>query len=522
MRNNSSKDTNKQNIVFLSYFCKIRSFIQTVKKNTSYHQILKNTGILSGVQILTILMSVVRNKCAAIFIGAAGIGLTDLYYRTMELLGNTTNLGIPFSAIKRTSEQYTSNNKENIYLSILVIRTWAFYAGLAGVLVCCFFSPFISSLAFSSPNHTTEICILSPMIFCMTIYGSEAAIMKGVRNLKNVATSTALGALMTLIISVPAYYFGQLKGIIPALLLSSVSLTLIQTYFSTRIYPWKIKLFNLSILKKGKTMILLGITYILAGIIGSGAEVAVRAYINYESSMTDVGLYSAAFVLCVTYSRLVFVAMDADYFPRLASSGTNAVQIKKIVNDQITVCVSLVAPGLCIFLIGLPLIVNILYTPSFIALIPMAMAASLYIYLKAITLPIAYLSLAKGESIVYFVMELIYDVFFIICVITGYKNAGLFGAGVALSLANFFDLLLIYGIYHKRYSFNFTSKSISIILLQGILVVTVWILLNISRNSYMYGLSGTVFAVSSLFSYYILNQEKNIFLKRLNLRKNKK
>ena len=64
---------------------------------------MKSTGLLGGVQAFYILMSVVRNKLTALLIGTAGMGLADLLCRTLELLGNTTNFGIAFSAVDRKS-----------------------------------------------------------------------------------------------------------------------------------------------------------------------------------------------------------------------------------------------------------------------------------------------------------------------------------------------------------------------------------------------------------------------------------
>ena len=45
-------------------------------------------------------MSIIRNKFTALFIGTWGMGLADLYNRTAELIGNTTNFGIAFSAVR--------------------------------------------------------------------------------------------------------------------------------------------------------------------------------------------------------------------------------------------------------------------------------------------------------------------------------------------------------------------------------------------------------------------------------------
>lgn len=478
-----------------------------VNGGTKYGHVLKYMGLLGGVQGLTILISVIRNKCAALFIGVAGIGMVDLYYRTIELLGNATNLGIPFSAIKKISELYEQGDQSQLREAVMTVRTWAFGVGLLGTLVCCLCSPLIALWTLGDVEQYSAICLLSPMILFMLLYGSETAIMKGLRRLKDIALVSVLGALVTLLVSIPLYYYARLDGVIPVLLLSSCSLACIQLFFSTRIYRWRIRLLDKTVLIRGKAMVLLGVTYVMAGIAGSGAEVAIRSYIKQVDSIEQVGLYSAAFVLCVTYSRLIFVAMDADYFPCLSAVGNDLKRMNETINRQISVCVLLSAPGLCFFMILMPSIVCLLYTPSFLAMLPMAMAASFYLFLKAVTLPIAYLSLAKGDAFVYFCMELIYDVFFMACVIVGYTYWGLLGAGLALALANFFDLILIYVVYHVRYQFQFAGQTLKQVCCQVVLVLAVWLILTYERAVWQYVLSGLVTAFSIGISYYYLNRE---------------
>ena len=73
-------------------------------KDDSYNHVLKYTGLLGGVQVFYVLMSIIRNKFTALFIGTWGMGLADLYNRTTELIGNTTNFGIAFSAVRHLAE----------------------------------------------------------------------------------------------------------------------------------------------------------------------------------------------------------------------------------------------------------------------------------------------------------------------------------------------------------------------------------------------------------------------------------
>ena len=73
--------------------------------------------------------------------------------------------------------------------------------------------------------------------------------------------------------------------------------------------------------------------------------------------------------------------------------------------------------------------------------------------LKSATLPVAYLTLARGRSLDYLLLETVYYVFFVISVIVGWHYSGLSGVGVGIFLAHVFDLLLIH--IYARYQFDF-------------------------------------------------------------------
>ena len=81
-------------------------------KDNSYSHILKYTGIFGGVQGLNILVGVVRNKFAALFLGPSGMGLLSLFNSTVNLISSSTNLGIPTTGVKMVSEKYEESGRE--------------------------------------------------------------------------------------------------------------------------------------------------------------------------------------------------------------------------------------------------------------------------------------------------------------------------------------------------------------------------------------------------------------------------
>ena len=479
-------------------------------KEDSYNHVLKYTGLLGGVQVFYVLMSVIRNKFTALFIGTWGMGLADLYSRTTELIGNTTNFGIAFSAVRHLAELQDRGAHRAIQLYVKLIRTWTLLTALLGAMVCLVFSPLLSHLTLGDYHTAKGYALLSPMVALSTLLGGEIAILKGMRRLKRMAAVSALGALLSMMVTIPLYWWLGVHGIIPVLLSTTAIVFLLNLHAATRDFPYRVGLFSKRLLSRGGHLLKLGSAYITAGILGSGAEMGVRSFMVRSSSLATAGLYTAGFTLIVSYARLVFVAMDADYFPRLSAAGDNIERRNFAINRQIDVLVLLMAPFLILFTLCLPLIIRLIYTPEFLKAAPMALCAASCMFFKSIYAPVSYLPLARGDSAIYLVMELLYDAMFAISVTAGFHFAGLWGAGLGLSLANLFDLTAVSTVYSWRYGFKMERTTLRRCLMQfGLLLAG---LFTAAQEGLMVraALGGAVFVISVKVSFDLLRKETSM------------
>lgn len=405
------------------------------------------------------------------------MGLADLYLRTLNLIGNATNFGLGMSAVRHLSEVYEKekntdpDHSPGVFQQIRLIRTWTLLTALLGLGVCFCLSPLISLAAVGSTHHATIFFVLSPIVLFSTLMGGEMAILKGVRRLKRLAFASACGAVATLLVSAPLYFFFGMRGIVPVLLLTSALVFGFNLFQTTRLYPYKVGPFKPLFLKEGFPLLRLGTAYLIAGVMTTGAEMLIRAVLmrSVHGAVT-VGYYAAGFTLTVSYARMVLVAMDADYFPRLSAITNNRREMNVTINRQINTLIVLMAPFLTVFCLALPLIVRLLYTSDFLTIIPMVLCAAPFMFFKAICTPIAYLPLARGDSFRYMTMELVYDVVFCTSVILGYHFYGLIGAGLALSACNLFDLVLVFSVYRHCYGYRMNAATASRCLLLFLLL----------------------------------------------------
>ena len=435
------------------------------KEKTAYDHIVKYTGLFGGIQGISLLAAIVRNKVVAELLGPIGMGIISLYNHTGSLLNNATNFGISFSAVRHIAELYESGDEEQLHKFIQTVRLWSLATALLGVLVCCLFSPLLSVYFEGKLDWLSFVCF-SPVVGMMAITGGELAILKGTRRLRRVAIQSLVNSVCSLFVSIPLYYLWGEAAIVWSLILVALSTMLTTVYFSVKCYPISLRFDIRNSYAGGKKMVSLGTAFILAGILGAGVEFLVRAYMMRTGSEADVGMYNAGYLLTVTYASMVFTAMETDFFPRLSAVNQDVVLSNAVVNRQIEASVLLVAPMLVAMLVALPILLPLFYNDEFLPVIAMAQCSIFSMYMRAVALPISYLSLAKGRSWVYLFTEAVYDVVAVLMIVGGYAWGGLQGAGIALSLAAAFDLALVWLTTRKVYGFRLWGKSFGVLAVQ--------------------------------------------------------
>lgn len=434
-----------------------------------YGRILKYTGLFGGVQILQVVVSVLRNKCAAIFVGSAGMGINDILNRTTDMFSSLTNMGIPLSGVRAVAADKAAGDILQLRSRVATIRIWSLLTGIVGTTLCFALAGIVNSSLFAGKIPHGFLRIAAPVILFMSVYGGEAAIMKGTHSLRRLATTSAVGALLSLVSTAAIYIAYGIAGIPWALLAGSLILMLSALTATHKMFPWNGELFSARHIAAGKALLTLGVAYVAAGFAGTGAEMLVRAFIS-QSSLSDVGIYAAGFVICATYTRIVFVAMDADFFPRLSAQAHNTDARNAIVSKQIDVCVLLMAPMIATLLMFLPEIIRLLYSAEFTEAESVCIGAAGYLLLKAVISPIEYIPLATGDSATYFAMELIYDIVFVGSIAAGYHLLGISGTGIALTASYLVDFIVVFTVYRRRYGLRLSPATVRIFIFQGAVV----------------------------------------------------
>ena len=475
--------------------------------NSSYHHILKYTSLFGSIQALNIFIGLVRNKLVALILGPGGIGLMSLFNSAIALLSNATNLGIATSSVKTLSELYEKGNEEQVKRHVRVIRQWALATAVIGFFACALAGPLLNNFSFSWGNHVKHFVLLAPTVAMLAITGGETAILKSARRLRNLAKVSVWNVFLALVFTTPIIYFYGQKGVIPTITLITFTQMLLTIRYSHRVFPWSFH-FERSLWGEGLPMIRLGIAFVVAGIFGSGADFLIRASLNNIASLNMLGLYNAGFMMSVTYAGMVFTSMETDYYPRLAAVGHDVHQMSNTVNHQVEVSLLMISPLLVAFSIGAPIIVQLLYSKEFLDVVPMIQITVLAMYLRAMKLPVAYLTLAKGDSWSYLFLEAYSAVVMVIAVVGGYMLFGLPGTGAGLLVTGLIDIIVVniftrYKYHYKVSSTVFRFAKYQLPIALAVYAITCWL------HGWLYWASGIVMGLLSLWiSFRLFRQAR--------------
>lgn len=500
-------------------------------KDATYDHVIKYIGLLGSVQGLKILVQVVRNKLTTQLLHSDGMGVSASFANISELIYNATNLGLSFGTVRNLSELFEEGTDEERTAFVRVIRTWAFWTGLLGAFICLALSYFFCQWYFGGDAFFLPyICLLSLFVFTMPLEAIECSIIKGMRRLKSLAyieTSVVFGSFF---ITIPLYYFFGMKGIVFSLILSSSFALFVHLLVTTKMFPWRIDFFSRQAFMQGLPLLKIGIPYVVAGVTGAMSTSFIYGALE---SLKEVGLYRQGYLMLTLSSVVVFSAMDSDYFPRLSTANHDAARMNKMANQQIQVNVLLITPILILMCLFMSRLIYLLSSKEFIQIAPMVICATFYLFFRAITLPIAYFPLAKGNSLIYMLAEVVYDIVVAALIYYGYQYGeafmhiffdgipcgGLVGTGVALSLSALIDMVMLSALYGTCYKLRLQRRTLVLLASDFVcLAATVPFCLVANHPFYKYLIGITVFGLSLFLAWRLLSRESG-FLARLRHRR---
>lgn len=422
----------------------------------SYKTIARNVGIFGGAQAFSVLAALIRTKVAAVFIGTTGVGLSALYNTTVNFFATFSGLGLSFSSVKYLAEKVEGDEKDALEEEVRKIRSLGALLAVVGLALTIIFSPLISLIYFGDCSYVVEFASLSIFILLTILSGIEMAILKAFKKIRYMAIASIWAAVISVAVSVPFYIFMGVKGVIYAVLISGVLGSLIVVYYGIKTINVAYSLpSNIYLaIKQSKPLIILGLAFLGGGVVAYGSEMIIQSYLSSVATLSILGLYKAGYQLSITYSGMIFTAVNNDFYPRLSAVNNKIEERNILISRQIKVMLLVTIPLMSLFIVLVPYILPILFDKSFLPVVTMVQIASISIVIKSITMPLSFLPLSMGMSRDYLLLEGFFWILLVPMILIGYNYYGLTGTGIAILLCHIVELVYLYAFCKYRYGFT--------------------------------------------------------------------
>ncbi|MEN2412981.1 oligosaccharide flippase family protein [Flavobacterium mesophilum] len=479
----------------------------------SYQQILKTTSLFGGVQFFSILISVVRTKLIAVFIGPAGMGIIALLNSTLGVLSSISGFGIETSSVKSISENYKNDDLKTVSKTIQIVKKIVFFTGIFGMFLTLAFSKILSIITFGDSSQTFSFAILSVTILFKQLSSGQLAVLQGLRSFQFLAKANLYGNLFGLLFSVPLYYFLKIDAILPTIIIASLSALVFSFYYSNKVKIEKERMENSVLFSEGKLIVKLGFMLTISSVLTLLSTYLVQIFIGKIGGLEQVGFYNAGFTLLNSYVGIIFTVMSTDYFPKLASINSDDEKVRMSVVQQAFISILIITPIIVLFLALCPIIVKVIYTAKFNAILPMISAGILGMLFRAVSWSMGFILIAKGDSKMFVKTAIGFNILSLIMNVGGYYFYGLEGLGFSFCLYFLLHFIGMKIITKKRYNFYFENDFYRIYSVCFVICISTFLIQYIENQNLKYGFTAVLILISFAFSLNQIN--KKIDLKEI-------
>ncbi|MCM1319559.1 MAG: oligosaccharide flippase family protein [Muribaculaceae bacterium] len=428
-------------------------------------RVMKLMGIFSGLQMLTIICSVVKMKLVALWLGTIGVGLFGIYQSVIDTTSTITNMGLQQSSVRDVAAAKTPSR---LALVVRMIRRWSCFSAILGAVVMAALAIPLGHWFFGSDDAWLGFLLLSIAMFLNALCNGEQAILQGSDQLKALAKANLYGTVGGLLLSIPMFYFCGYISVPLSIIVYSVIL-----YIS--LISKRLRVIQVSVPDVHKRsmprFVKLGLYMASAAFLTSLAHTIFIGILNYISTTSEVGLVQAGDTLVVRYIGLLFTAIGMEFYPRVAANHRHKSRLQVFVNHEIMLLMICLIPLLCLFMLVRVPIIRILYTEEFLPIIPFVSWAAISCIPKAVSWCMAYMILAKGEGRIYIFTEGLDALISVPLCLVAYHLHGLTGLGIAYIVWYLIYSVITGYVFYKRYQMRLNRSTLRITLIAFVITI---------------------------------------------------
>lgn len=337
-------------------------------------ELVRSVGLLSGQQLVLMVLGAARTKFAAALLGPAGVGLLAQASSFQDVLRQASLLGSGNGFLKLVAEALGRDDRAS--LERLIPTAFALFGGIAlvlatGSIVC---APALARLVFDDAGLASLVVLGALGVLFAVPATLVQRMLSGALRFRAYAQLAIADALVGLVaMGVLVLAFG-LTGAVGSLAVAEAATLALGVVLLRRhvLRPYRLAVRpRLPDSTAVRRLVRLGGVLAITSLTAAGAAVVVRAAVIRIAGAEANGYYHVAWQVGQNYLGILSASLWTYGMPKVATKLDDPAAILSLQNDFLRIALAVLAPGIVLLVCTRDLWVPILYTRAFLAAAPM-------------------------------------------------------------------------------------------------------------------------------------------------------
>lgn len=407
---------------------------------------------VSGFRILIqLIVGFLSSKAIAFFVGIAGMGVVGLVRNFISFFNNFLLFGTQNGIVSNLASQKKIKNEETFIVSLFWL--FLFLSTLISLTFYIFFD-YINQYFFVNQIKSKWVVFLFAIsIPLQAISLFFNSVLNGKSQYKKVASIGMITNILALIFSVFLMSKYKLQGAIVGLIITSIIMLVISSYYFLKIYSFKIFFKPFSFVKHEIFPLL---NYSLMSLVSISMSFAFSYYLRIKIidkfSLEYAGYYEAVLRISGFYMIFINTFVSFYYLPELAKC-TSRDQIFSLTKEYYKNIIPFFCLGLVILLLGIDFFVPFFFNKSFLVITPFVKYQVILDLIKSICLILGIRFFAFGKTKGFLLTEIFsFAINFILFLVAMkfFDFKGVWYSQIVSSFIYLFILIIFFKIYFKK------------------------------------------------------------------------
>lgn len=366
--------------------------------------LFKITSLNSVHILLKLIFGFITSKALALFVGANGMAYVGNFRAFLNVLENFSLLGIQNAVVKYVSEYQHDKTKLKS-----VLATFGMLLLTSSIAISLFLilgADYLSKQIFNHSEIYSFVFYSIAVVFPLYIFSTFCiSVVNGFQEYKNVIYIQIISSAIALIFSVFFIYYYSTIGALISLIFAPIFVFFVSLlYLKKHIRFWdvlSIEFFDFKIVKNLSEYVLMAL---ISGVIGSFVLLEIRTDIVAITGLQQAGIYEGLQRISSYYLLFVSSIMAIYFYPKLTETNSNS---KEIVLHYLKTIIPLFTIGLVIIYFLRKLIIQALFSSEFESMESLFLWQLIGDVLKATSLIFGTLLIAKKQTKVFIITEII-------------------------------------------------------------------------------------------------------------------